>query len=134
MPKSKSSRADTIAILTGTVPAAPAHDYGDMEPRRGDPDEYTDLEPRRTPKEPKLPQLTEVSITHLQQQVNVFLTQLGTVMKDPPEPVGGFRVDEFEVSVGIVVEGKGEIKLALIANAEVGAGINAGIKFVFKRT
>jgi hypothetical protein len=116
----KATVPDQLYILTSTAPAAPTDGYDDLEPRRG-------------PRASRLPQLTEVSITHLQQQVNVFLTQLDTVMQDTPEQVGGFRVNEFEVSVGIVVEAKGKLTLALVADAEAGGGINAGIKFVFKR-
>ncbi len=47
---------------------------------------------------------------------------------------GGFRLDEFEVSAGIVVDAKGGVQLALLANAEAGGSVNAGFKFVFKRS
>lgn len=74
-----------------------------------------------------------VDITSLQGQVNVFLQQLNIVMSETPEKVGGFNLAEFEVSAGITLQGKGEIKLALLASGELGAAVNAGLKFVFKR-
>lgn len=93
-----------------------------------------DLELRRWPAPPQVPNLAAVNLAGLQGQVNVFLQQLNQVMTDTPEKVGAFHMVEFEVSAGIVVEAKGGVKLALLANAEAGAGINAGLKFVFKRT
>jgi hypothetical protein len=105
-----------ILVITGP----PLTDQRDREPRRG-------LGISR------LPNLQSVDITNLQEQVNVFLQQLDRVMSETPEKVGGFHLAEFEVSAGIVVEAKGGVQLALLANAEAGGGINAGLKFVFKR-
>ena len=79
------------------------------------------------------PNLQDVDIGKLQTQVNIFLTQMNQVMQDTPESVRGFRLSEFEVSVGLVFQGEGEIKLALIANAKASAELNAGLKFVFKK-
>ena len=92
-----------------------------------------DLELRREPKMPRLPNIETVGISNLHGQVNVFLNQLNQIMIETPEKVGGFRLAEFEVSAGIVVEAKGGVSLALLANAEAGGGINAGFKFVFRR-
>lgn len=74
-----------------------------------------------------------VDVTHFQQQVNLFITNLDKVMTDTPEAVGGFKLVEFEVSAAITVQGKGEIKLALIGG-ELSAGVNAGLKFVFRKS
>ena len=82
----------------------------------------------------RLPDVNAVDITNLQSQVNVFLNQMNVVMKDTPESVGGFRLSEFEVSAGIVVEGKGGVRIALLGNVELGGQVNAGLKFVFRRT
>ncbi len=87
----------------------------------------------RTPEFRAANAVADVDILKLQGQVNLFLNQLNQVMQETPEKVGGFLLDEFEVSAGIVVEAKGEVKLALLANAEAGAGVNAGLRFVFKR-
>lgn len=75
-----------------------------------------------------------VDITSLQGQVNIFLQQLNVVMSETPEKVGGFELAEFEVSAGITVSGKGQVKLALLASGELGGSVNAGLKFVFKRS
>jgi hypothetical protein len=94
-----------------------------------------DLELRGLPRALQVQDLTAVNLTNLQGQVNIFLQQLDQIMtSDTDKKVGAFRLDEFEVSVGIVVEAKGGVKLALLANAEAGTGINAGLKFVFKRS
>jgi hypothetical protein len=67
-------------------------------------------------------------------RLNVFLQQLDQVTTDTSEKFGALHLAEFDVSAGIVPEAKGGVKLALIATAEAGAGINAGLKFVFRRT
>lgn len=82
----------------------------------------------------KLPNVTSVEITHLQTQINVFLTQLDTIMAEAPEKVGAFKLTEFEVTAGIVVQGKGQIGIALLGLAELSGQVNAGLKFVFKRS
>lgn len=108
-----------ILVVTGAPGASPVADPG-MSGRRS-------LTPR-------LPSVSAVDITSLQGQVNVFLQQLNVVMSDTPESVGGFRLAEFEVSAGVVLEAKGGVKIALLANAEAGGAVNAGLKFVFRRT
>ncbi|MCG8353068.1 MAG: hypothetical protein MI924_35330 [Chloroflexales bacterium] len=80
---------------------------------------------------PHLPTLETVHVTSLQSQVTIFLQQLDQVIQETPEQVGGFRLEEFEVSAGIVVEGKGGVRLGLIAEAS--GGVNASFHFVFKR-
>ena len=66
-----------------------------------------DLELRRDPIMPRLPNVETIKIGNLHGQVNVFLNQLNQVMVETPEKVGSFRLTEFEVSAGIVVEAKG---------------------------
>jgi hypothetical protein len=83
------------------------------------------LEPRRERGARRLPNLTSVDISSLQGQVSIFLQQLKQVISETPDKVGGFRLSEFEMSAGIVVEAKGGVKLALLPNAEAGGGINA---------
>ena len=114
-----SEKTDTDQILVITGPTS-TYDR-DLESRRGE------SIPSR------LLNTANVDIANLQTQVNIFLQQMDQVMKETPEDVGGFQLAEFEVSAGIVVEAKGGVKLALLANAEAGGSINAGLKFVFKR-
>jgi hypothetical protein len=93
----------------------------------------SDLQLRREPLLAKLPAMQAVDITCLQVQVNVFLQQLDHILKKTPDNAGEFQLSELEVSAGVVLEAKGEVRLALLANAEAGGAINAAIKFVFKR-
>ncbi len=92
-----------------------------------------DLEFRRGEGASRLPNLKPVQLTELHGQINIFLQQINQVMTDTPQEAGSFRLEEFEVTAGIVVEAKGGVSLALFANAEVGGAVNAGLKFVFKR-
>jgi hypothetical protein len=92
-----------------------------------------DYETRRVPGLPGGVLLQAVELSTLQSQVTIFLQQLNLIVQDAPEQVGGFQLAEFEVSAGIVAEGKGKVNLALIANAEAGGEVNATIRFVFRR-
>lgn len=74
-----------------------------------------------------------ISIEHLHGQVNIFLQQLNTVLSNTPDKVGDFKLSEVEVSAGLVLQGETQVTLALVANAQIGAEFNAGLKFVFKR-
>lgn len=95
--------------------------------------DFSDLEYRRDTGSTRTPHFKPVQITELHGQINVFLQQLNQVMADTPDKVGGFRLEEFEVNAGIVLEASGGVRLALFANAEVSGSVNAGLKFVFKR-
>lgn len=79
-------------------------------------------------------QAQPVNIVSLQEQVTIFIQQLDDVMRHAPTEAGGFKLAEFEVSAGITVGGKGEVKLALLGGGELSGGVNAGLKFVFKRS
>lgn len=82
----------------------------------------------------KLTEATKVEIGQLQTQINVFLNQLDQVLSDTPEKVGSFSLSEFEITAGIVVQGKGKIGLAVLGAVELSGQASAGIKFVFKRS
>ena len=82
----------------------------------------------------KLSDITEVEVSHLQKQINAFLKQLDLVLSDTPEKVGSFNLTEFEITAGIVVQGKGQIGLAILGAVELSGQANAGIKYVFKRS
>ena len=82
----------------------------------------------------KIPDATKIEIGQLQAQVNIFLNQLDQVLSDTPEKVGKFDLTEFEITAGIVVQGKGKIGLAILGGVELGGQASAGIKFVFKRS
>ena len=82
---------------------------------------------------PAIVKAAPIDLQQFQSQVNIFLTQMSTVVNTAPEKAGKFRLEELEISAGIVLEAKGEVKLALLANAEAGGSVNAGLKFVFRR-
>ena len=82
----------------------------------------------------KVSEATKVEIGQLQAQINIFLNQLDQVLSDTPEKVGSFNLTEFEITAGIVVQGKGKIGLAVLGAVELSGQANAGIKFVFKRS
>ena len=98
------------------------------------PTDHREREPRRGPSVFRLPTPESVDITALQGQVNIFLQQMDVIMTNTPEKIGGLHLTEFEVSAGIVVEAKGKVNLVLLGAAEAGGGLNAGLKFVFKRS
>ncbi len=81
----------------------------------------------------KFSEVTQVEVSHLQSQINGFLKQLNSVMSETPESVGDFKLTEFEVTAGIVIQGKGQIGIAILGAVELSGQTNAGIKFVFKR-
>jgi hypothetical protein len=85
---------------------------------------------------PRLPlgvTLQAVDITALQGQIAVFLRQLDVVMAEAPNTVAGYDLAEFEVAASIVLEGRGSVNLALLANAEAGGQVSGTIRFVFKK-
>jgi hypothetical protein len=74
-------------------------------------------------------QRTTITSAQLQQQVNVFLLLIDSALKETPKEVGGFRLDEFEISAGITAGGK----LTLLEMAGGKAEVNGELRFVFKR-
>jgi hypothetical protein len=112
---SKHNIPEDMVIITQS---APSDDY------------YSD--PRRGAPTVKLPSLSSVDINDLQVQINIFMQQLSQVMRDTPEKIGAFHLDEFEVQAGLVVEGKGGIRIGLVS--EIGGNVNASFKFVLRRS
>jgi hypothetical protein len=111
---------DQVLIITASTGAA----SNVSEPRRGSASTLTS----------KILNTQSVHLSVLQEQVNVFVGQMQEVMSKAPEKTGEFRLAEFEVSAGITIGGKGELKLALLATGEINGSVNAGLKFVFKRS
>ncbi|CAN5296134.1 hypothetical protein BH10ACI1_BH10ACI1_28040 [soil metagenome] len=81
----------------------------------------------------RMPNFTSVDVNSLQTQINVFLQQMNIVMTNTPEKVGDFKLSEFEISAAIVIQGKGQIGIALLGQAEISGQVSGGLKFVFKR-
>ena len=65
----------------------------------------------------------------LANNINVFLVQMGTVLDEVPESVGGFRLTEISVSAEITAEGK-----VVLCGVGGNIGISGGLEFVFKRS
>ncbi len=72
----------------------------------------------------------QVNASDLTNQINVFLAQIEMALKDTRSSVGPFQLSEFEVSAGMTATGK----LALFTVLGAEAGVNGGLKFVFKRS
>lgn len=118
---SETTMPQEILVITGAAGA----DKSGAEPRRGS--AISSLASTLINAQP-------VNISSLQEQVNIFIQQIDVVMSEAPEKIkSGFHLAEFEVSAGITFEGKGEVKLALVASGEVTGGVKAGLKFIFKR-
>lgn len=111
---------DQILIIAGTPDPAPPP----YESRRGSATVLTS----------QLLNAQSVQLSVLQEQVNIFVGQMQEVMNKAPEKAGEFRLAEFEVSAAITIGGKGELNLALLAKGEINGSVNAGLKFVFKRS
>src|ERR1044071_7493665 len=79
----------------------------------------TGAEPRRGSMAASPLHVPRVVLSRLPREGDVFLQQLNVVMSETPEKVGDFKLAEFEVSAGITVQGKGEVKLALLASGEL---------------
>jgi hypothetical protein len=71
----------------------------------------------------------EIQVDVLGENVNLFITQIGTILSKTPEPIDKFKLTQITVSAEISAKGG----LALL-----GTGIEAegkgGITFVFTRT
>jgi hypothetical protein len=73
--------------------------------------------------------MKQLKVEELAQNVNLFLEQMGSILKKAPETMGKFHFDEFEVFAEIT--GKGSLAI-LGTGAEVGA--TGGLRFVFRRS
>ena len=74
-------------------------------------------------------QSTKVKLTDLSENIKLFMGQMETLFSEVPTALGEFEFSEFEVSAGINADGK--LTLFGVAGAE--AGIQGGLKFVFKK-
>ena len=109
------------SIIVYTMPGAAenANDYGQM---RGDYDQTRGWFGS--------PKSTTVSTVKLQQQINVFLVQMGEALKETPAEVGGFKLDEIEISAGITAG----LEIALIGLGGAKGELTGGLRFTFKRS
>lgn len=71
----------------------------------------------------------DVDVYALSENVNVFLTQMNTVLENTPEATGGFHLTEFTITAEI--SGKGTLTL-LGSGGELAA--SGGITFKFEKT
>ncbi len=93
-----------------------------------------DLESRRGGVTSWFSRAKKVDVNTLQGQVNQFIVNMSQMMNNTPPEVSGFQLKEFEVSAGLVFEGEGGVNIVWLADAKAKGGINAGMKFVFKRS
>jgi hypothetical protein len=89
------------------------------EPLRGDDDEHLT----------KTGKAVAVKLSDLSAGFKEFMTQLSILLGETSGTVGDFALDEIEVSAGINASGK----LMLFGALEAGAGVEGGLKLVFKR-
>ncbi|HLF28577.1 MAG TPA: hypothetical protein VJG32_19760 [Anaerolineae bacterium] len=108
-------------LIVYTLPE-PAAEPGDYDRVRGDTDQTRGWFGRPKP--------VTVSATKLQQQINVFLIQMGEALKETPAEVGGLQLDEIEVSAGITAG----LEVALIGFGGAKGELTGGLRFTFKRS
>jgi hypothetical protein len=71
---------------------------------------------------------SELDVDKLTVTVNLFLQQMGNILKETPDTLGKFQFAEFEVHAEISAEGQ---IILLGTGGKVGA--TGGLKFVFRR-
>jgi len=76
----------------------------------------------------RLVEVTEINVTQLSTNVNIFVSQIGDILQNTPSKVGNLQLSEIEVSVEITASGQ---VVLLGVGGEV--GVTGGLKFVFKR-
>ncbi|MFN8594974.1 MAG: hypothetical protein U0559_02135 [Anaerolineae bacterium] len=111
--------SDSIIVYTMPDVSEKTNDYDQM---RGDYDQE-----RKWFGSPKP---TTVSSVKLQQQINVFLVQMGEALKETPAEVGGFKLNEIEISAGITAG----LEIALIGLGSAKGELTGGLRFTFKRS
>lgn len=116
-----SDHQSSADIIVYTMPE-PAPEPGEYDRVRGDHEASRDLFGR--------PQKTTVSVTQLQQQINVFLVQMGDALKETPTEAGGFKLTEIEIAAGITAG----LEIALLGIGGGKGEITGGLHFVFKRS
>ena len=70
-----------------------------------------------------------VKVSELAGSIQVFLEQVGRLLTQTPNQLGAFEFSEFEISAGVTASG--HLTLFGVAGAE--AGLEGGLKFVFKK-
>ena len=74
-------------------------------------------------------QAKPLKVEVLAENINLFVSQVGTILESTPEKLGKFYFDELEVHAEVT--GKGTISL-FGTGGEIGAA--GGLRFVFRRT
>ena len=116
-----SDQQSSGTIMVYTMPGA-AQNVSDYDQMRGDYDQERSWF--------SSPKATPVSAEKLQQQINVFLVQMGEALKETPAKVGGFALDEIEISAGITAG----LEIALIGLGGAKGELTGGLRFTFKRS
>jgi hypothetical protein len=70
----------------------------------------------------------QLKVEELAVNVNIFLNQMGNLLENTPERIGGFQFDEFEVHAEITTQGT----IAVLGTG-MQAGATGGLRFVFRR-
>lgn len=73
--------------------------------------------------------VTNLKLDELAESINEFLAKMDEVFRNARPSVGGYTLDEINVSAGIT--GGGKLTLFGIAGAE--AGVSGGLSFKFKK-
>ena len=68
-------------------------------------------------------------LSELSPALKEFLSQLKVLLKDAPEVLGDFGLEEVEVSAGVTINGK-----FVLFGIGAEGGMDGGLKFLFKRT
>jgi len=71
----------------------------------------------------------ELQVEQLSSNINLFLGQLDSVLKDTPERVGKFQLTEFELYAEVSTDGT-----LKVLGTGIGVGATGGLKFKFCRT
>ena len=70
----------------------------------------------------------ELKVEVLAENVNLFLTQVETILQKAPDQVGNFHFTEFSVSAEVSAEGK-----LVLFGSGVETGIKGGLTFKFEK-
>jgi hypothetical protein len=72
--------------------------------------------------------ITELKVEVLAENVNLFLTQVETILQKAPDQVGNFHFTEFSVSAEVSADGK-----LVLFGSGVETGIKGGLTFKFEK-
>ncbi|MEM8637396.1 MAG: hypothetical protein AAGG51_01065 [Cyanobacteria bacterium P01_G01_bin.54] len=76
----------------------------------------------------RVPGLKELKIEALAENVNIFLTNIESVIDKAPEDVGGFQLKEVSVSAEVSADGK-----LVLMGTGVQTGVSGSLTFTFER-